>query len=470
MSNKLFIDKFTIEKLIFFRQLQNVFSISIFLVHFNSNRQFYIDFDVSKRWNFVVMMYHVVCDSSNNINVSRLNVQFILFLNKLFNNVEQNYWSTKLKITNIVWIIKRMKHLIDSIKKFSIIIYTNHSTIVSIFKQTTLITFSIDKLNFRLIRVSQYLSNFNIVIRHKSDKSNVIFDVLSRLFDKLSTQSNVIDKTEIFDVLYEHSVNLSNHELRFNIIQNLSSINYHVTLIKMSNDFKQRLKTVYTKNEQWRKILNVITFKQIVTNQVLVTNQAQSAITDVATRIIVDAKFSRDIRFKLRDDLIYYASNENKKRLCVSTAMKQKIFKITHDLNNHDDFHRIYDRIVNSMYIKQLTKRLRNYIKHCSECQLNQIKRHSFYESLQFIATSTISFHTLVINFILKLSFMNSNDMNCVMSMTNKFTKKCMILFDKTIYSAKNWVNVLIIALMTRDWDVSREIINDRDRKFMSLF
>ena len=49
MSNRLFIDKFTIEKLIFFRQLQNVFSISIFLIHFNSNRQFYIDFNISKR-------------------------------------------------------------------------------------------------------------------------------------------------------------------------------------------------------------------------------------------------------------------------------------------------------------------------------------------------------------------------------------------------------------------------------------
>ena len=464
MSNKLFIDKFTTEKLAFFRQLQNVFSISIFLAHFNSNRQLYIDFDVSKRWDFVVMMYHVVCDSSNNINVSRLDVQSILFLNKLLNSVEQNYWSTKLKIANIVWIIKRVKHLIDSIKKFSTIIYTNHSTIVSIFKQTTLITFNIDKLNFRLVRVSQYLSNFNIAIRHKSDKSNVIFDVLSKLFDKLSTQSNVIDKTEIFDVLYEHFVNLSNHELRFNIIQNLSSISYHVTLIKMSNDFKQRLKVVYTKNEQWKKILNVITFKQIA------TNQTQSIIIDIAIEIIVDAKFSRDIRFKLRDDLIYYTSNENKKRLCVSIAMKQKIFKIIHDLSNHGDFHRIYDRIVNSMYIKQFTKRLRSYIKHCSKCQFNQIKRHSFYESLQFIATSAISFHTLAIDFILKLSSMNSDDMNCIMSMTNKFIKKCMILFDKIIYNAKNWINVLIIVFMTRDWDVSREIINDRDRKFMSLF
>ena len=49
MSSKLSIDKLTIEELVFFRQLQNVFSISIFLIHFNSNRQLYIDFDVSKR-------------------------------------------------------------------------------------------------------------------------------------------------------------------------------------------------------------------------------------------------------------------------------------------------------------------------------------------------------------------------------------------------------------------------------------
>ena len=187
MSSKLSIDKLTIEELIFFRQLQDVFSTSIFLTHFNSNRQLYIDLDVSKRWDFVVMIYHVACDSSNSISVSRLNVQSILFLSKLLNSVEQNYWSTKLEVANIVWVVKRVRHLIDSIKKSSTIIYTNHSTTVSIFRQTTLITFNIDKLNLRLIRVSQYLSSFNIVIRHKSDKSNVIFDVLSRLSDKLST-------------------------------------------------------------------------------------------------------------------------------------------------------------------------------------------------------------------------------------------------------------------------------------------
>ena len=80
---------------------------------------------------------------------------------------------------------------------------------------------------------------------------------------------------------------------------------------------------------------------------------------------------SRDIRFKLRDELIYYTSKKNKKRLYISTNMKQNVFRIIHDLSNHEKFYRIYDRLVNSIYVRQLIKRLRTYIEHCSKCQLN---------------------------------------------------------------------------------------------------
>ena len=63
-------------------------------------------------------------------------------------------------------------------------------------------------------------------------------------------------------------------------------------------------------------------------------------------------------------------------------VIKQKVFRIIYDLNNHDDFHRIYDKIINFVYIRQLIKRLRTYIEYCSKCQLNQIKRHLFHELL----------------------------------------------------------------------------------------
>ena len=137
--------------------MQNIFINLIFFVHFNSNRCFYINFDVLKRWDFVVVIYYIIENSNDKINYSRFIIQSIIFFSKLLNNVKQNYWFTKLKIIDIIWVVKRIRHMINSINKLFIVIYIDYFIIVLIFKQIILITFNIDKLNLRLIRVSQYL-------------------------------------------------------------------------------------------------------------------------------------------------------------------------------------------------------------------------------------------------------------------------------------------------------------------------
>ena len=63
-----------------------------------------------------------------------------------------------------------------------------------------------------------------------------------------------------------------------------------------------------------------------------------------------------------------------------------------------------------------------------------------------------------------------NDDFDCVMTMTNKFIKRIIILFDKFTYTTKNWVNVFIIDLMTDDWNISRFIVNDKNKKFMLNF
>ena len=148
--------------------------------------------------------------------------------------------------------------------------------------------------------------------------------------------------------------------------------------------------------------------------------------------VVINEQF-RDIKFKLRDDLIYYTFDENKKRLCIFAIIKQKIFRSTHDFNSYDDFHRTYDRIINSIYIRQLIKRLHNYIDHCSKCQLNQTKRYFFYEFLQSIFISSIFFHIINIDFILILSNTNSKKLNNAMIVICKFIKKIMTLLNKII-------------------------------------
>ncbi len=142
-------------KLKTFIDLKNVFSVSTFLAHFDSKRQLYIDLDAFKTWDFAFMIYHVKDFVADNTKlISRIFVKLILFLNRMLNIAEANYWSTKLEVANIVWIIKRVRHLIDFTGVSLIIIYINHLTAISISRQTSLFTSSINKLNLRLMHVS----------------------------------------------------------------------------------------------------------------------------------------------------------------------------------------------------------------------------------------------------------------------------------------------------------------------------
>lgn len=50
----------------------------------------------------------------------------------MLNEVERNYWSTKLKIVDIVWVVKKIRHMIESIRKSLTIIYIDHSIAMSI--------------------------------------------------------------------------------------------------------------------------------------------------------------------------------------------------------------------------------------------------------------------------------------------------------------------------------------------------
>ena len=124
------------------------------------------------------------------------------------------------------------------------IIYTNYSTTISISRQINFFTFSTNKLNLKLIKAFQYLSSFNLVIKHKSEKSNIIFDVLFRLSD-----TNIIirtdDEIEILKTFYEIVIDVCHDDLfvmtTISLLSKQTPV-YYIILIKMTDDFKQKLK------------------------------------------------------------------------------------------------------------------------------------------------------------------------------------------------------------------------------------
>lgn len=59
----------------------------------------------------------------------------------------------------------------------STIIYTNHFVAIFISQQIIFIIFNNDKLNLRLVKALQYFFDFNLFVRHKIDKINVVSNV-----------------------------------------------------------------------------------------------------------------------------------------------------------------------------------------------------------------------------------------------------------------------------------------------------
>ena len=199
----------------------------------------------------------------------------LCFLVVIWKEVERNYWSIELEIVDIVWIIRKIRHMIKFIEISSIIIYTNHFVAVSINRQITLTIFNSDKLNLRLVRASQYLFDFNLFVRHKADKVNVVSDVLSRL----QADVIIIDKIDVFESLYEHILKLT----QANLTLETSLYFHHVVLVKMSNDFKIRLKQAYLNDEHWFKILVIVRFAVVITSTTSITFAHEAIATNETT-------------------------------------------------------------------------------------------------------------------------------------------------------------------------------------------
>lgn len=120
-------------------------------------------------------------------------------------------------------------------------------------------------------------------------------------------------------------------------------------------------------------------------------------------------------------------------------------------------------------YIRGFTFNLKIFLKHCSECQVNQTRRHKSHGALQPIDSLSISFHIIAMDFILDLSI-SKDGYNCAMLITCKFFKRMTLISKKIIWTAKNWAEALLSRFDIINWGLLKQIINDKDRKYFNEF
>ena len=172
------------------------------LCHFNLKCQLYINLNALKEFDFDAYVYH--SKSEINLTMSSLQeeIKSILFLSCFLFNAKTQYWSTELKVMNIVWIVKKIQHIIK-ITEHITIIYINYSAIIFIVQQFSLNTVNIKKLNLYLIWTSEHLQCFHLNVHYKSDKTNIILKVLFCLVSQ--DYQSELNKSSL-DVLYTSTV------------------------------------------------------------------------------------------------------------------------------------------------------------------------------------------------------------------------------------------------------------------------
>ena len=168
-------------------------------------------------------------------------------------------------------------------------------------------------------------------------------------------------------------------------------------------------------------------------NSTLMTNIFVESIVTFFDITKTKKKIFNDIDFRLIDDLIYYVKNDNSSRFCFSINFEQNVMKLIHNENSHVEHHRIYVRIVKFVYIRYLFKKFTIYIKHCSFCQFNYIKRHRSYDELMSLSILCQFFHIIIMNFIFVLSrrIKKTRKYDCVFTIICKFSRRLIIMSNK---------------------------------------
>jgi hypothetical protein len=152
---------------------------------------------------------------------------------------------------------------------------------------------------------------------------------------------------------------------------------YSATLVEMSDEFRQNIIERYA---QWRRILGIVDPESPTpkSSSDLPQGRELDTLTTPDSAPLTEVK-DKGIRFSYNEGLIYFHDANGSQRVCIPRSLHKEILHLAHDEHAHSGFPRTYKRVAGSLYLRRLSDSLKQYIRHCPECQVNQTKRHPPY-------------------------------------------------------------------------------------------
>ena len=270
-----------------FQDIQDGFREALRLIHYDNARNLFADVDACYH-GYGVQVYHVKGMGSEQVPpdfiVTKDMVEPIMFLSKTCTTAEKKLSATELEMAALVWLVKRIRHLIEGSPNTTVI-FTDHKATPAICNQTKLATSNIDKLNPRLTRASQYLSQFRLDIRYKPGKQHVVPDALSRL-------------PTVQPIPQVQPSHFGEHHA------------YAGSLVEMKPEVKARIMEGYKKDRGWEAVLKMLKAEAVKDKQ-LGTEDLPNGLS-----------------FQLRDGLIYTTANKSDgiPRLCLPPCFEKDMF------------------------------------------------------------------------------------------------------------------------------------------------
>ena len=291
-----------------------------------------------------------------------------------------------------------------------VVVFVDHSAIVGIAAATSLATSATDKLNPRIIRAAQYLSLYDLDIRHWPGRLHIIPDALSRLPAKNDSPSD----TDVLEDVFS----------------------YLTTTVELSPAWRRELISAYNTDDFWSKV--------------------------AAT---AGAEPSPGMPFILKDELLFFVDPlDGRERLCIPQTLEGDLFEQFYDRQDHQGGHRAHQAIAACYYVKNLARRLRLYISHCLPCQLIQTRRIRPYGELQPIQTPPIPFHTMCFDLVTALP--EYDGYNAMMPVTDHFSKAVDAIPGRDDWTAEQWADGMYPVFLR--WGIPQKSISDRDPKWLS--
>lgn len=432
----------TTEETASFDTLQRLLCSGRFLVHQNPSRPTIVNLDASGK-GFAVMVFHMKGDAKLPDTLSSLNamkIEPILFMSKLLSPHEKNYQATELEVACLVWICRKLRPMMQS-SQHEIIVLTDHAATRGIYDRTCLNTADITKANMRLVNASQYLSQFNLDVRHYPGRLNIVPDALSRL--EAVSDDDVSNDNELDNLFREQPPSNEYALLSSEVLAN--------------SDLKERIQKGLWEDKKFAKALTLL---------------GLTRGTPFPDWVKKDS-----YPFQIRHSQLFHVTGNNY-RLCIPTSVHAEILAQAHDEKFHFGLERTAKEL-EGYCIPKLTKRLTDYINHCPACLRNATLRSRPHGELQPIRTAPRPFHTIAMDFIVALPVIPAvnpwklpgfNEFNCLMTQSCKFSDKTLLIPGHDTYRAEHWATICVTLWLLTGWGIPKNIISDRDSKFISKF